>query len=329
MLAENRWQLLALALLIERVVTAGRSRAAARRRSTGRADAPVRAASAVERARSDRVSGGPSPELGESAEPDTPSVREPEGRPSLASPGAGPGGRKRAETARRRAIARAGLAAAGVAVVTVIAIVATSLGGSSSAQVDPLASFGHLKSPPPGRLGPEGIPVPNALPLARAASASDGTTVDGIPGCLPRAPQIAYQYSVHLSVFVEGAARQIPYGIGMTNGRADRTPRGTFVDPGNCFSILHTDAADGMIHVVSTKVRIFTLGNFFDVWGQPLGRNRVGPATGPVTVFVNGRPYTGNPRAIPLRKYAVIQLEVGRPLVAPAPLTKGGTATDL
>jgi len=25
----------------------------------------------------------------------------------------------------------------------------------------------------------------------------------------------------------------------------------------------------------------------------------------------------------------VIQLEVGRPLVAPAPLTKGGTATDL
>jgi len=139
---------------------------------------------------------------------------------------------------------------------------------------------------------------------------------------------IAYQYTVHLAVFVQGAARKIPYGIGMTNGRAKRTPRGTFVDPGNCYSTLHTDAADGMINVTSTQVRSFTLGDFFDVWGQALGRNRVGPATGPVTAFVNGKPYLGNPRDIRLEKHALIQLEVGRPLVAPAPLMKG-TATDL
>jgi hypothetical protein len=43
----------------------------------------------------------------------------------------------------------------------------------------------------------------------------------------------------------------------------------------------------------------------------------VGPARGPVTAIVNGRVWTADPRRIPLSAHAQIQLEVGRPLVAP------------
>jgi hypothetical protein len=66
--------------------------------------------------------------------------------------------------------------------------------------------------------------------------------------------------------------------------------------------------------------RTYTLGNVFDEWGQPLGPGRVGPARGHVTVIYNGRAYRGDPRGVPLTAHARIQLEVGRPLVAPAPI---------
>ena len=59
------------------------------------------------------------------------------------------------------------------------------------------------------------------------------------------------------------------------------------------------------------------LGELFDIWGQPLGASAVGPARGAVTAIVNRKVWTGDPRRIPLTAHAQIQLEVGRPLVAP------------
>jgi hypothetical protein len=84
---------------------------------------------------------------------------------------------------------------------------------------------------------------------------------------------------------------------------------------------LHTHAADGIVHIESPVNRTFTLGEFFDVWGQPLGRRRVGRAYGAVTAFSNGHVVTGDPRKIPLRAHSQIELEVGRPLVLPATIT--------
>jgi len=47
----------------------------------------------------------------------------------------------------------------------------------------------------------------------------------------------------------------------------------------------------------------------------------VGPATGPVAAIYIGELYEGNPRNIPLNAHAQIQLEVGRPRVAPQRIT--------
>jgi hypothetical protein len=180
-----------------------------------------------------------------------------------------------------------------------------------------LAALGHLASPGnPGPTGPEGEPVPVAPSLAAAGSLQPGQSVDGV-SCKP-IEQLAFHIHAHLTVFVDGAARQIPYGIGIAPPlQAENTPQGQFAAGGACFSWLHTHAADGIIHIESPVQHLYTLGAFFDVWGQQLGPGGVASAVGHVTAFVDGRPYKGDPRSIPLFSHAQLQLDVGRPLVAP------------
>ena len=165
-------------------------------------------------------------------------------------------------------------------------------------------------------LGPELVAVPAAPPLAPAGAPAPGQAVDGISN--QPSEQVLFHVHAHLTVFVAGRSRQIPAGIGIAPPlELQSTPRGPFATGGAGFSWLHTHAADGIIHVESPAQRRYTLGEFFDVWGQPLGSHRVGPAAGPVTAFVDGRRYPGNPRDVPLVAHAQIQLDVGRPLVAP------------
>ena len=190
-----------------------------------------------------------------------------------------------------------------------------SLKALPSRDLEPLSVLGTLQSPSsPGALGPEGVTVPQAPDLT-STSASGATPIDGIR-CLG-SEQLLFHIHAHLTVFVNGAARRIPYGVGIGGAQVTAAPSGPYVGAGTCFYWLHTHAADGIIHIESPIARTYTLGDFFDVWGQKLSPDRVGPSAGPVTVLLDGRVYPGNPRDIPLTAHAQIQLEVGRPLVAP------------
>jgi hypothetical protein len=136
-----------------------------------------------------------------------------------------------------------------------------------------------------------------------------GQTVDGIP-CQSMEVGVLHVHS-HLSLFYNGTAVQVPKFIGMS-------PNAT----GGCLYWLHTHGPDGIIHVEAGDVSApnggpFTLGMFFDIWGQPLNRSQVGPFKGPVAAFVNGTPYNGDLQAIPLRAHQRITLEVGTPVVPP------------
>ena len=221
----------------------------------------------------------------------------------------------------------------GAGVIAVIAVVAitlavTSGGGkpASTASGPPklklasLSTLGTLKPlPAPGANGSEGVPVPSAPALASTATVATGKTVDGI-SC-DRGEQVAFHIHAHLTVFVNGIARQVPRGIGIPDAQAQETAQGPFVTTGTCFYWLHTHAADGIIHIESPVHRAYTLGEFFDEWRQPLGPGQVGPARGHVTAIYNGKVYQGNPRNIPLTAHAQIQLEVSRPLIAPVSIT--------
>jgi hypothetical protein len=174
------------------------------------------------------------------------------------------------------------------------------------------------------RLGPEGVPMPSAPLLAPAAAPAPGQSVDGI-ACGPT-EQLVVHIHVHLRIFVSGAERVVPLGVGIAPPlEVEQTQAGLYAAGGQCFSYLHTHAADGIIHIESPTERVYTLGDFFDVWKQPLTRDRVASAAGPVAAFVNGRRYSGDPRAIPLRAHAQIQLDVARPIVAPQSITFPGS----
>ncbi len=125
------------------------------------------------------------------------------------------------------------------------------------------------------------MPIPGAAPLASTAAKTTGQTVDGI-GC-QTSEQTIFHIHAHLTVFTNGSPRQIPAGIGIPGAKAQNTPQGPFIASGTCFYWLHTHAADGIIHIESPVHRTYTLGDFFDEWGQPLGPARSGrpPATSP------------------------------------------------
>jgi len=233
----------------------------------------------------------------------------------------------RAEEARRRR-RRLWLACSGAAIVVIGLVVGITLalsGGGAKAtnnnlHLTPLSSLGALEpAPSAGPLGPEQVPVPSGAALASTATAVTGQPKDGI-SCQTSEPTLVHIHA-HLTVFVNGSARQVPAAIGIPGAVAQSTPAGSFVGQGTCFYWLHTHAADGIIHIESPVHRTYTLGNFFDEWGQPLSTSRVGPASGHVVAIYNGQVFTGDPRNIPLTAHAQIQLEVGSPLVAPEQIT--------
>ena len=228
--------------------------------------------------------------------------------------------RQRAEEASRRK--RRLWAAIGGGVVVVIAaavgITVAVTGGSSppAATTEPLSALGTLQpAPAAGPVGPEGVPIPSGTALAAPGTAASGQTIDGI-SC-SAGEQTLFHIHAHLTVFVNGAARQIPAAIGIPGAQATQTAQGEFIQSGTCFYWLHTHAADGIVHIESPVKRAFTLGQFFDEWGQPLGPSTVGPASGTVVTIVDGKVYKGDPRNVDLTAHEQIQLEVGKPYVAP------------
>jgi hypothetical protein len=55
----------------------------------------------------------------------------------------------------------------------------------------------------------------------------------------------------------------------------------------HCFYAIHTHDSSGKIHVTPAAPGIFTLGELFEIWGQPLTNTNVAGVTGlPVEIYV-------------------------------------------
>jgi len=116
----------------------------------------------------------------------------------------------------------------------------------------------------------------------------------------------------HLAIYDHGKAVAVPYNV----GRPSDAP---------CLYWLHTHTPDGIIHIEAPVNRSFSLGDFFDVWVQPLSRHEAAGAVlkpgEQMRVWVDGKPYAGDPRAIKLGNHTDIVIEVGPPYATPTPFT--------
>ena len=205
---------------------------------------------------------------------------------------------------------------------SVALVLAAGTAAAAKLPLAPLSTAGRLTAAPaPGPLSLELVPIPKGATLANPQAVKLGETIAGIPCQL--AEKIAFHVHARLTIFVNGAARQVPFGIGIGPPLYGQSlaGHGVFVTSGSCFMWLHTHAADGIIHMEAPKPTSFTLGQFFAIWGQPLSKSQVGPAKGTVTAFYNGKVWTGNPAQIPLSSELQVQLDVGKPLVAPEHIT--------
>jgi hypothetical protein len=96
----------------------------------------------------------------------------------------------------------------------------------------------------------------------------------------------------------------------------------------DCLYWLHTHDPNGIIHIESPYgLPHATLGSFFDIWRQPLTATQVWkyPVLPGKTleVYVDGKRYASDPRAIPLQRHTTITIELDPPFSTPRPFDFG------
>ncbi len=114
---------------------------------------------------------------------------------------------------------------------------------------------------------------------------------------------LALHIHQHLDIVINGRVLNgLPPGIGID-------AKGKFI------AELHTHDASGIIHVESPKVRTFTLGDFFDVWGLRFSSHCLGgycsTKTKHIWVWVNGKRVRSDPRKIVLESHQEIVVAYG------------------
>jgi hypothetical protein len=140
------------------------------------------------------------------------------------------------------------------------------------------------------------------------------------------AERLQYHVHAHLDVYIDGKHVTVPGGIGI-NTKDPGVHSGLILgQPAYggirvpcskpCISPLHTHDVTGILHTESATHKDNTLGQFFTEWAVPLDPNCVAtyckPST-PIAVYVDGRAYTGDPRAIALSNLKEVAIAIGTP----------------
>jgi hypothetical protein len=137
---------------------------------------------------------------------------------------------------------------------------------------------------------------------------STSSTAPEISGIKCETEMVKVHNHVHLTMLNDGKNVELPAGIGI------KTDAG-------CLYWLHTHETDGIIHVESPGRADFTLGDFFNVWGQTLSQSEAGPLKAgegqSLRFYVNGQTFSGDPKSIPLNQHDVLTIESGQEVTPP------------
>lgn len=99
--------------------------------------------------------------------------------------------------------------------------------------------------------------------ISRPSDSNDPTVIadsNDLALCVSHGGSLSLHIHPHLGIIVDGEAREIPTNIGVTT---------------QCLRPMHTHDGSGVIHIESPRIRDFTLGQFFGVWGQDLSTSKV------------------------------------------------------
>jgi len=119
--------------------------------------------------------------------------------------------------------------------------------------------------------------------------------------------QTAYHVHAHVTIWINGKQSLIPQYVGIASD-------------GSCYYWLHTHDTSGVIHIEAPASRSFIFGNFLDEWSAHFSSLGYPPEldfTNGWKVWVDGKPYTGSFRNIPLVAHALITMAYDSPGVKP------------
>ena len=143
----------------------------------------------------------------------------------------------------------------------------------------------------PGPIYPWPIGVgPRYHPTAASTAVATGRPVGRL-----RCTRGDATFAVHVELFARRQVVIVPPGIG--------------AGPGGCSYPVRTDAPTGVASVRAGGG--YHLGDLFRIWGRRLGPTALLTFRGAVSVYVGGRLFHGDPRAVPLRRHDEIVVEIG------------------
>jgi hypothetical protein len=125
------------------------------------------------------------------------------------------------------------------------------------------------------------VPPMDSSSSTSASIANNAPSINGI-SC-DSVEHFNFHIHAHLDIFINGNPYSVPSEIGIV--------------PNQCIYWLHTHDETGIIHIESPENRTFTLGEFFDIWGEKFDNNqlfdnRVGEGgdsnNNSLNVYING-----------------------------------------
>lgn len=138
------------------------------------------------------------------------------------------------------------------------------------------------------------FPSPASAVSTQPDAAVDGITCDANEGAVQH-------IHAHVTIYINGSQATIPANVGIATD-------------GSCYYWLHTHQItgdSGVIHIESPVMKTFTLGNFVDIWhtqfsqlSYPVELN----STSGWQVYVNGTPFNGSWRDVPMTSHAAITI---------------------
>jgi hypothetical protein len=209
--------------------------------------------------------------------------------------------RERQRRMRQQQLRRGGFAGAGVLVIILLAL--------SLFVWHPWLSSGHPSTSSTSAFTHD-------THSGQYTSGATGEVRDGM-SCLPTEATVVHVHA-YLAIFVNGQQVQVPPNTGIISS--------------TCLYALHVHPGDdNIIHIESPSTAPYSLGNFFDIWGQPLSSTQMMSNTvdssHPLKVVVvdgNGKSttWTGNPWDIKLTAHETIFLLYNSPKVQPSAFTQ-------
>jgi hypothetical protein len=143
---------------------------------------------------------------------------------------------------------------------------------------------------------------------ANAEQAAERADAIGLPS---HGDTLALHNHVNVQIFVHGDPVTIPVNVGIDEAT-------------QYVASIHTHSSDGVVHIESSTIADFTLGQFFDVWGVRFTPSCLGAycngADAKLRVYQNGQEVTVPFRDVPLDDQSVIVVTYGSKNELPDPI---------